>query len=110
MNQEYIVNRQGAKVYLIKGKQPELLIPVIKTTNDQGLILEVLSVGMIPQIQTPIVTVNIKNEIIAYALPEWYKGWVQQNIDMALNGAKLFPCKVEFGFIETNNQYYAQFI
>lgn len=108
--QEYIINKQGAKIYIDVNKHEILSIPKIKSNKEQGAIYEVLSVGMLGM-NTPIVTVKEKGQAVAYRLPQQYVEWVTSSLMMAKElNVSMFPEKVEFGCIEKENYYYAEIL
>ncbi|MDA1795251.1 hypothetical protein [Bacillus cereus group sp. BY8-1LC] len=60
--------------------------------------------------RTVISVATIKNNdgsVQAYRLPMELEEWVQHCMNAAIEGYKLFPCKVAFGIID--NKYYVEF-
>ncbi|EJR52621.1 hypothetical protein IIO_06127 [Bacillus cereus VD115] len=107
---DYMVNKQGAKIYSDVNKHEILSIPKIKNDREQGAIYEVLSVGMLGM-DTPIVTVKEKGQAVAYRLPQQYVEWATSSLMMAKElNVSMFPEKVEFGCIEKENYYYAEML
>lgn len=115
-------NQAGAIIYDNINDFQYLNIPMILKEED-ATVYEVLSVGTagkddvaavsmdrITMSRTVISVATIKNNdgsVQAYRLPMELEEWVQHCMNAALEGYKLFPCKVAFGIID--NKYYVEF-
>ncbi|MGE8053537.1 hypothetical protein ACQKOD_06105 [Bacillus mycoides] len=107
---DYVINNQGAKIYSDATKHEVLPIPKIKSNKEKGVVYEVLSVGMLGR-DTLIATIREEGQVVAYILPEQYKGWVSHSLLVSKHlGESIFPEKVEFGCIEKENHYYAEML
>ncbi|WP_379051156.1 hypothetical protein [Metabacillus endolithicus] len=73
-------------------------MPKLNSPAEEGVVYEVLSVGM--NGRTPIATVKEGSKAIAYTLPTDLFGWVQNFMMMSQDGVKLLPAKIEFGILE----------
>lgn len=104
-NNDFIINKAGAKVYRDLSKLSVLQIPTLSNEKQQGVLFDILSVGLMPP-GIPIVTVKLEDRPIAFRLPQELSTWAQTSIGMALEGINVFPAKVEFGKLK--NRYYAE--
>ncbi|MDX8367145.1 hypothetical protein [Cytobacillus sp. IB215665] len=106
---EYIINKQGAKVYKDSSKNETLPIPTVSSTNEKGVVYEVLSAGILgDQGRIPIVTIKGDNENKAYILPLDLYAWVEGLMMNKKADVSLLPCKVEFGCL--SGRYYAEML
>lgn len=100
-DEEYFLNRRGAKVYFDITKQPILQIA-------EGSQMEmVLSVGM-DKSGVPLITVSNENNPLCYRLPKELSDWALTAIGMANVGENLFPSQVVF--TKENNRYFADIL
>lgn len=100
-NDDYFLNRRGAKVYYNINKQPAFQI-------DDGSQMEmVLSVGM-DKSGIPLITILKEIEPICYRLPEELSNWAYTVIGMANMGENLFPSQVVFS--KRENRYFADIL
>lgn len=97
-DEEYFLNRRGAKVYFDIMKQPILQIAEGSQTE------MVLSVGM-DKSGIPLITVLNEDMPICYRLPEELSDWAYAVIGMANMGENLFPSQVVF--TKEMNRYFA---
>ena len=81
---EYFLNRRGAKVYFDITKQPILQIAEGSQTET------VLSVGM-NNSGIPLITISNEGNPICYRLPEELSDWAYMAIGMANMGRKFIP-------------------
>lgn len=95
---DYFLNRRGAKVYYDITKQPVFQIAEGSQTE------KVLSVGM-DKSGIPLITISKENEPICYRLPEELSDWAYTVIGMANMGENLFPSQVVF--CKKKNRYFA---
>jgi len=106
---DFIVNKTGAKIYKDINKHDVLKVPVLLDEKAQGIVHNVLSVGILGGQREPIVTVKESNgKVIAYRLPNELVGWVENSVGMKLQGIDMFPAKVEFG--KLNGRVYAEIL
>ena len=99
-DEEYFLNRRGAKVYFDITKQPILQIA-------EGSQMEmVLSVGM-DKSGIPLITISNDGNPICYRLPEELSGWAYMAIGMANMGENLFPSQVVF--TKKKNRYFGKY-
>lgn len=104
-NADYVINKQGAKVYKDVTKHSLLEIPAIHNTNESGVVHKVLSAGLMGS--TPTVTLKIGDLPQVFRLPGDYVGWVQTVMGLSLSGYNPFPAEVEFGR-HANGKHYAE--
>lgn len=97
-DEEYFLNRRGAKVYFDITKQPILQIAEGSQTE------MVLSVGM-DKSGSPLITISNEGNPICYRLPEELSDWAYTAIGMANMGENLFPSQVVF--TKEKNRYFA---
>ena len=45
-----------------------------------------------------------------YRLPHWYLTWVDSNLTLNPTGKGVFPSMIEFGYIISEERYYAEFL
>ena len=88
-NEEYYIDKSGAKVYLNSEKQPELPIE-----NGQR-ICYVLNAGLDIK-GIPTVTIEEDGKYNCYRIPEQLAEWVQTLVGFASMGEKVLPSKVMF--------------
>ena len=100
-DEEYFLNRRGAKVYLDITKQPILQIAEGSQTE------MVLSVGM-DKSGIPLIMISNDGNPICYRLPEELSDWAYTTIGMANMGEKLFPSQVVF--TKKKNKYFADIL
>lgn len=100
-NDEYFLNRRGAKVYFDITKQPILQIAEGSQTET------VLSVGM-DKSGIPLITISNEDNPICYRLPEELSDWALTAIGMANMGENLFPSQVVF--TKDKNRYFADIL
>ena len=98
---EYFLNRRGAKVYFDITKQPILQIAEGSQTET------VLSVGM-NNSGIPLITISNESNPICYRLPEELSDWAYMAIGMANMGENLFPSQVVF--TKEKNRYFADIL
>ena len=98
---EYFLNRRGAKVYFDITKQPVLEIAEGSQTE------MVLSVGM-DKLGIPLITISNDGNPICYRLPEELSDWTYTAIGMANMGENLFPSQVVF--TKEKNRYFADIL
>lgn len=101
LEQGYIFNRQGARVFLDINKQ--LPLP-IKVGGSKYL---VLSVGMNKD-GVPLVTIDSASIPVCYRLPDELYEWALTVIAFSNKGNNLFPSEVVF--TRRNNEYYADIL
>ena len=99
--EEYFLNRRGAKVYFDITKQPILQIAEGSQTE------MVLSVGM-DKSGIPLITISNEGNPICYRLPEELSDWAYMAIGMANMGENLFPSQVVF--TKKKNKYFADIL
>ncbi|KXY68784.1 hypothetical protein AT261_23625 [Bacillus cereus] len=96
-----VVNKAGAKIYSDINKHEMLELPVLVNNKSNGIIHEVLSVGLQGAQREPIVTIKKSNqEAIAYRLPKDLQGWVENAMFLTMQGMNPFPSRVEFGILD----------
>lgn len=100
-DEEYFLNRRGAKVYFDITKQPVLEIAEGSQTE------MVLSVGM-DKSGIPLITISNDGNPICYRLPEELSDWAYTAIGMANMGENLFPSQVVF--TKEKNRYFADIL
>lgn len=100
-DEEYFLNRRGAKVYFDIAKQPILQIAEGSQTE------MVLSVGM-DKSGSPLITISNDGNPICYRLPEELSDWAYTAIGMANMGENLFPSQVVF--TKEKNRYIADIL
>ena len=100
-NDEYFLNRRGAKVYYDITKQPVFQIAEGSQTE------MVLSVGM-DKSGIPLITISNEDNPICYRLPEELSDWAYTVIEMANMGENLFPSQVVF--TKKKNRYVADIL
>ena len=100
-DEEYFLNRRGAKVYFDITKQPILQIAEGSQTE------MVLSVGM-DKSGSPLITLSNEGNPICYRLPEELSDWALMAIGMANVGENLFPSQVVF--TKEKNRYFADIL
>lgn len=108
---DFIVNKAGAKIYKDITKHEVMKIPVLMNDKAEGVVHHVLSVGMAGTLtqREPIATIkNSNQEVVVYRLPEELQGWVEQSMDMSMQGIKPFPTDIEFGTL--NGRTYAEML
>lgn len=106
--EEYVINKQGAKVYMTNPSKHELLqIPEIGAESE-GKVYQVQSAGFIQT--TPIATILEGDNAVAYRLSIEYSEWVMTTMGMAHSGMNPFPCKMEFGYNIHQQRYYAEML
>lgn len=99
---DYLLNKQGGKIYFDFNRQPSLEI-----NEGTKVTYEILSVGLSKQLH-PIATISNNGIPVAYRLPEDLGEWVTVCIGISNMGDKLFPAKVRF--TRLNGKIYADFI
>lgn len=97
---DYVINRQGAKVYLDASKHSYLSI------EEGNNIYNVLSVGFTRD-GISVITVSEVGKSYCYRLPAEYNDWVLQYVGLANLGFSFFPTYVNFTKDDSN--YYADF-
>lgn len=100
-NDDYFLNRRGAKVYFDITKRPILQIA------EGSQMKMVLSVGM-DKSGIPLITVSNEDNPICYRLPEELSDWALTVIRMANMGENLFPSQVVF--TKEKNRYCADIL
>ena len=100
-DEEYFLNRRGAKVYFDITKQPILQIAEGSQTE------MVLSVGM-DKSGIPLITISNDGNPICYRLPEELSDWAYTAIGMANMGENLFPSQVVF--TKEKKRYFADIL
>lgn len=100
-DEEYFLNRRGAKVYFDITKQPILQIAEGSQTE------MVLSVGM-DKSGAPLITISNEGEPICYRLPGELSDWALMAVGMANMGENLFPSQVVF--TKEKNRYFADIL
>ena len=100
-DEEYFLNRRGAKVYFDITKQPILQIAEGSQTE------MVLSVGM-DKSGAPLITISNEGEPICYRLPGELSDWALMAVGMASMGENLFPSQVVF--TKEKNRYFADIL
>ena len=100
-DEEYFLDRRGAKVYFDITKQPVLEIAEGSQTE------MVLSVGM-DKSGIPLITISNDGNPICYRLPEELSDWAYTAIGMANMGENLFPSQVVF--TKEKNRYFADIL
>ncbi len=98
---DYFLNRRGAKVYYDITKQPFFQIAEGSQTE------MVLSVGM-DKSGIPLIIISKENEPICYRLPEELSDWAYTVIGIANMGENLFPSQVVFS--KRKNRYFADIL
>jgi hypothetical protein len=107
LNAEFVINKAGAKVYKDLSKHNELEIPSLNSDAENGKVYDVLSIGIMPP-GVPIATIKIGDLPVAFRLPSELVGWCKHSMGLAMQGVKIFPAEVEFGFL--NGRYYAELV
>ncbi|WP_285769537.1 hypothetical protein [Peribacillus sp. SI8-4] len=102
----FIVNKAGAKIFNDVSKHEELPMPALNSTAEDGVIYKVLSVGM--NGRTPIASIKVGSEVVAYKLPSDLYGWAENFLMMAGDGLRMLPAKIEFGILD--GRAYAEII
>jgi hypothetical protein len=106
---EFVTNKAGAKIYSDINKHEFLKFPVLKDEKEEGVIHEVLSVGVLGGQREPVITIKQPEQgAAAYRLPRDLQEWVEHSMGMKLQGFDLFPAKVEFGIL--NERVFAEII
>ena len=105
---EFILNEQGAKVYLDPSNHLMLNLPTIKDISETGDIRYVLSVGFHYGSYMPCVTIQHDNEPVLYLLPSDLANWVRHTLAAARQGETMLPTNVEFGIL--GSRQYAEFL
>lgn len=100
-DEDYFLNRRGAKVYYDITKQPIFQIAEGSQTE------MVLSVG-IDKSGIPLITILNEGNPICYRLPEELSDWAYTVIGMANMGENLFPSQVIF--TKKKNRYFADIL
>lgn len=100
---DYIINHRGAKIYKDITKHEILPIPKIKSTEENGVVYKVLSIGIAGD--ALLATIEEDNQISVYRLPEEYRGWVMSSMMLETS---LLPSEIEFGCIDKH--YFAEFL
>ena len=100
-DEEYFLNRRGAKVYFDIAKQP--ILQIVEGSQTEM----VLSVGM-DKAGIPLVTISNDGNPICYRLPEELSNWAYTAIGMANMGENLFPSQVVF--TKKKNKYFADIL
>lgn len=78
-----------------------LELPVLVDNKANGIIHEVLSVGLLGEQREPMVTIKKSNqEVIAYRLPKDLQGWVENALFLTMQEMHPFPALVEFGILD----------
>ena len=98
---EFVINRRGAKVYLDIDRQPLLEI------KNEHQTFEVLSVGLSNQM-IPIVTIVEKDEVKCYRIPRELSEWAMKIVRLANIGVYMLPSRVMFS--KTKNGYFADIL
>lgn len=96
---DYIVNKAGAKIYSDVNKHAVLKVPALKKESENGVVHDVISVGMV-QNGIALITIKQNGDAVAYRLPPELMQWAQSAVGMAMSGMKAFPAKVEFGILK----------
>lgn len=95
-NKDFIVNRNGAVVFMDESKQPIL-------DFDEGSVVKmVLSIGF-SKSRKPLATIQENDGAICYILPDWYMDWCTTYVGLAMSGMNLFPSQVQFS--KYGNEY-----
>lgn len=100
-DEDYFLNRRGAKVYYDITKQP--ILQMVEGSQTEI----VLSVGM-DKSGVPLITISNENNPICYRLPEELSDWAYTVIGMANMGEDLFPSQVVF--TKKKNRYFADIL
>lgn len=100
-DEEYFLNRRGAKVYFDITKQPILQIAEGSQTE------MVLSVGM-DKSGVPLITISNEGEPICYRLLGELSDWALMAVGMASMGENLFPSQVVF--TKEKDRYFADIL
>ena len=100
-DEDYFLNRRGAKVYYDITKQP-----ILQMVEDSQTEM-VLSVGM-DKSGIPLITILNENNPICYRLPEELSDWAYTVIGIANMGENLFPSQVVF--TKKKNRYFADIL
>lgn len=99
-SKDYLLNRQGAKVYFDANRHPKLVI-----TNP--ITHDVLSVGF-SRDRIPLITIAEAGNAKCYRLPLELSEWATALVGFAHMGEKLFPSKVMFS--KTKDRLFADFL
>lgn len=108
MGKNFITNRHGAKIFERIDDQPILIIPALDKQRSKGLVVEVLSVDFHDEDHTPMITVKKNKTVNSYILPDWFRDWAELNTAQPNGDTAWFPCKIEFGYIPSEERYYAE--
>ena len=100
-DEDYFLNRGGAKVYYDITKQP--ILQIVEGSQTEM----VLSVG-IDKSGILLITISNENNPICYRLPEELRDWAYTVIGMANMGENLFPSQVVF--TKKKNRYFADIL
>ena len=106
----YTYTNKGAVLYYDPMNHGVLKIPEIKFLDGRGAIYEVYEVGKFPNFNIPFVTVKENGKLTLYRLPQWYLSWVDSADLINYLANEIFPSKVEFGFIISDERYYAELL
>lgn len=111
-NEEFITNSKGATVYANPLRHELLEIPEVTSELGAGDRYNVLSVGLAQNsvFRIPLVTVEINKRAICYRLPAQLLGWALVCIEMSDDGISMFPSEVEFGYIVSQQRFYAHIL
>ncbi|MCL1924411.1 MAG: hypothetical protein FWF50_02380 [Defluviitaleaceae bacterium] len=101
-NTDYIINKQGGKVYIDSERQTKLDI-------DKQMKVTVLSVGFTRDRKFPIITIKDGKGVNVYRINKHLIGWAETLVGFAMMGNNVFPCDVEFGRDNTG-RYYAELL
>lgn len=102
------INAAGAKIYHDPNLHEMLEMKALSTPREKGSVYDVLSVGVSSSNLVPLVTIKEGNEAVAYRLPAELSGWAFLALQLAEEGGKAFPAKVEFGMLD--GQVYAEIL
>ena len=106
----FIIDKEGAKVYSDLQKHKLLPVPRIKSRYENGDVYHVLSVRTILTSgkNTPTVTIKFGKEVELFRLPIQYLDWVKFCTSSASLEGNFFPSDVQFGYIIGEDRYYAE--
>ena len=99
-SKEYLLNRQGAKVYFDVTKQPLLEVK-------KQIVCDTLAVGFNHEM-IPLITIAEKGKAMCYRLPNELSEWAITVVGFANKGENLFPSKVVF--TRTKDRLYANIL
>ena len=106
---EYILGRRGEKIYIDIKNHDLLEIPEVPD-GENGVVYNVLTVGVHHKSDVPTVCIKESSGPVVYRLPQEYRAWAFDTVSLAHSGLKVVPGRIEFGKHKANGKYYAEII